>query len=313
MDINLELYKFFCEVAKYGSFTKAASKLYVSQSAVSQAIMQLEDRLGCKLFDRNTRGVQLTTEGKVLYAYADNAVSLIKNAQDKIVNMRSLRDGEIKIGASDTVCSLFLLPFLNQFNSIHPEIHISVVNRTSSELVRILKNGAVDIAFINLPAEDEALLEITPVMQIHDCFVTGVKYAYLADSVMRLRDLREYPILMLERNSTTRKLMDLFLSDYDITIKPAIELENLALLSEFAKIGLGIAATIKEDVQSMLDRHELYELRFLEALPKRNIGLVQLKNVSLSFACEAFKKIILEAIDCGGRGYCPTLSGKVGQ
>jgi len=296
MDINLELYKYFCEVAKHGNFTKAADRLYVSQSAVSQAIMQLEERLGCKLFDRNTRGVQLTTEGEVLYAYADNAVSLIKNAQDKIASMKSLREGEIKIGATDTVCSLFLLPFLDKFNSIHPEIRISVVNRTSRELVKILRNGVVDIAFINLPAEDETMLEITPVMQIQDCFVAGAKYAYLADSVMRLGDLREYPIIMLEQNSTSRKQMDLFLSGYDIEIKPTIELESLALLSEFAKIGLGIAATIKEDVQGMLDRHELYELRFLETLSKRNIGLVQLKNVSLSLASEAFKKSIMEAI-----------------
>jgi len=295
MDINLELYKFFCEVAKQGNFTKAADKLYVSQSAVSQAIMQLEERLGCKLFNRNTRGVQLTTEGEALYVYAENAVSLIKNAQEKIVNMRSMRDGEIKIGASDTVCSLFLLPFLEKFNSTYPEIHISVINRTSSELVRILKKGVVDIAFVNLPAEDEAMLEIKPVMQIHDCFVVGAKYAHLADSVINLKDLQKYPILMLEQNSATRRQMDLFLASHDLEITPAIELESIYLLSEFAKIGLGIAATIKEDAQIMLDRHELYELRFHEKLPKRHIGLVQLKNVSLSFASEAFKKSILES------------------
>ena len=292
----MELYRYFCEVARHGNFTKAADRLYVSQSAVSQAIMQLEERLGCKLFDRNTRGVQLTAEGEVLYAYADNAVSLMKNAQDKIANMKNLREGEIKIGASDTVCSLFLLPFLDKFNSLHSEIRISVINRTSRELVRVLKNGAIDIAFVNLPVEDETMLEITPVMQLRDCFVAGAKYAHLAGSVMRLRDLRDYPILMLEQNSTSRKQMDLFLSGHDIEIKPAIELESLALLSEFAKIGLGIAATVKEDVQGMLDRHELYELRFHEPLSKRSIGLAQLKNVSLSFACDAFKKSIMEAI-----------------
>ena len=119
MDINLELYKFFCEVAKCGNFTKAADRLFVSQSAVSQAIMRLEDGIGCRLFNRNARGVQLTSEGEVLYSYADNAVSLIKNAQKKIENMKNLRDGEIKIGASDTVCSLFLLPFLDKIGRAH--------------------------------------------------------------------------------------------------------------------------------------------------------------------------------------------------
>ena len=124
MDVNLELYKVFCEVAKSRNFTKAADKLFISQSAVSQAIMRLEEGIGCKLFNRNARGVQLTPEGDVLYSYAENAVSLIKNAQEKIANMKSLRDGEIKIGASDTVCSLFLLQFLDKFNSMYPEIHI---------------------------------------------------------------------------------------------------------------------------------------------------------------------------------------------
>jgi len=294
MDINLELYKFFCEVAKCGNFTKAADRLFVSQSAVSQAIMRLEDGIGCRLFNRNARGVQLTSEGEVLYSYADNAVSLIKNAQKKIENMKNLRDGEIKIGASDTVCSLFLLPFLDKFNSMHPEIRISVINRTSRELVKILKSGAVDVSFITIPTEEDAMLEITPVMQIQDCFAAGAKYAHLADSVMRLRDLRKYPILMLEKRSASRNQMDLFLSGYGVEIEPAIELESLALLSEFARIGLGIAATIKEDAQKMLDKHELYELRFLETLPKRSIGLAQLKNVSLSFAAEAFKKSITE-------------------
>jgi len=274
--------------------TKAAEKLFVSQSAVSQAIMQLEDKLGCKLFDRNTRGVLLTAEGKVLASYVSNAVSLVENAQDKLANMKSLRDGEITIGASDTVCSLFLLPFLKKFKAKYPEIHISVINRTTRELLKLLKNGAVDISFVNLPVDDDSMLEIIPVMQIQDCFVVGEKYAYLADSMIRLRDLKKYPIIMLEKSSNSRKQIDMFLASYELEIKPEIELESLSLLSEFARFGLGIAATIKEDVQKMLDNQELYELRFLETLPVRSIGVAQMKNISLSFAAEAFKQAVLD-------------------
>ena len=293
MDINFELYRYFCEVAKAGNVTKAAEKLFVSQSAVSQAIKQLEGKFGCKLFNRNTRGVQFTTEGEILYSYVSNAIILFENAQEKLSKMKNLHNGEIKIGASDTACSLFLLPFLGKFSSAYPEIHISVINRTTQELIKLLKNGTVDISFVNLPVEDDAMLEITPVMQIHDCYVAGAKYAYLADTVISLRDLCRYPILMLERSSNSRKNMDAFLASHEIEIKPSIELDSLALIAEFAKIGLGIAATIREDVQKMLDSRDLYELRFVEKLPVRNIGLVQIKNVSLSFAAEAFKKSVL--------------------
>ncbi|MCL2010386.1 MAG: LysR family transcriptional regulator [Synergistaceae bacterium] len=293
MYINLDLYRFFCEAAKTGNVTKAAERLYVSQSAVSQSIMHLEDKLGCKLFNRSKRGIQLTPEGEVLFSYVNNAVSLIENAQEKISSMKSLRDGAIKIGASDTACSLFLLPFLNNFNMAYPDIRISIINRTTRELIKLLKDGTVDISFVNLPLDDDPMLDITPVMQLHDCFVTGAKYDYLADSVIRLGDLREYPILMLDKGSNSRQQLDLFLKSYDLEINPAIELGSLALLAEFAKTGLGIAATIKEDVQKMLDSRELYELRFMETFPSRNLGLAQIKNISLSFAAEAFKKAVL--------------------
>ena len=294
MYVNLELYRFFREVAAAGNITKAADALYVTQSAVSQALMQLEDRLGCKLFNRNKRGVRMTPEGEVLFSYIDSAVSLIDNAQERISSMRSLRGGEIIIGASDTACSLFLLPILSRFNAQYPEIRISVLNRTTRELIKHLKNGSVDISLVNLPLGGDAELDIQPVMQIHDCFVAGAKYAYLADSVIRLRDLRKYPILMLEKSSNSRNQMDLFLKSHELEIVPAIELESLAMLSEFAKIGLGIAATIREDVQRMLDERELYELRFSEVMPARRLGLAQMKNFSLSFAAEAFKKAVLE-------------------
>ena len=299
MEINFELYKFFNEVAKAGSVTKAAEKLFISQSAVSQAIKQLEDKLGCKLFNRNTRGVRLTKEGEVLYSYARNAITLIENAQERLSKMKNLRHGEIKIGASDTACSLFLLPVLEKFYSLYPEIHISVINRTTQELINLLKNGSVDISFVNLPIEDETMLDITPVMQIQDCFVAGAKYAYLADSMIHLRDLCKYPILMLEKRSNSRKHIDRFLESHDIEIKPSIELESLAMVSEFAKIGLGIAATIREDVKDQLESRQLHELSFYEKLPGRYIGLAQMTNISLSIASEAFKQTVLSEIKRG--------------
>ena len=198
MDVNLELYRIFCIVAQNGNISKAAEELFVSQSAVSQTIKQLEKKLGGKLFNRSARGVQLTPEGEVLFSYVNSAVSLVKNAEEKLLRIQNLREGEIKIGASDTICSLFLLPMLERFNTNYPDIHISVTNRTTQESIDLLRNGTVDLSFVNLPIDNDPLLEITPVRPIRDCFVVGEKYAFLADSVMRLSDLQSHPILMLE-------------------------------------------------------------------------------------------------------------------
>jgi len=288
MDIDLELYRVFRETAKSGTISKAAERLFVSQSAVSQAIMQLEDKIGGKLFDRSVRGVTLTAEGGVLFSHIDDAILLIENAQAKFAEMKALRAGSIRIGASDTICSLFLLPLLRRFNDGHPEIKISVTNRTTRESIELLKHAAVDIAFVNLPVEEDGALDITPVKTIHDCFVAGEKYARLADKTMHLADLKSYPVLMLEQASNSRRQLDLFLAEQGVELKPAIELGSLALLSEFAKIGLGVAATIKEEAQGMLERRELRELTFYEELPRRHIGLVRMRRVNLPFAVQAF-------------------------
>jgi len=288
MNINLELYKIFREVAKSGNISKAAERLFVSQSAVSQAIIQLENKIGGKLFDRSVHGVKLTVEGDVLFSHINDAILLIENAQTKFAEMKELNSGSIKIGASDTICSIFLLPVLEKFNNKHPNIRISVTNRITQESIELLKHAAVDIAFVNLPVAKDSSLDITPVKTIHDCFVVGGQYEFLADKTMNLSDLKKYPILTLEKASNSRKQMDLFMEGKGIEIQPAIELGSLALLSGFAKIGLGIASTIKEEAQDMLDRHELRELKFYEELPKRHIGLVKIKNVNLSFAAKAF-------------------------
>ena len=288
MDIDLDLYRIFREVAKNGNISKTAEKLFVTQSAVSQAIMQLENKLGGKLFDRSVRGVKLTVEGDVLFTHIDEAILLIENAQKKFTDMKELNAGIIRIGASDTICSFFLLPLLERFNNKYPDIRVSVTNRITLESIELLKRAAVDIAFVNLPIESDDSLDITPIKVIHDCFVVGGKYRFLADGIINLSDLVKYPILTLEKASNTRKQIDSFMQSHGIEIQPAIELGSLALLSEFAKFGLGIAATIKEDVQDMIDRDEIQELKFHDELPKRHIGMVWLKSVNLSFAARAF-------------------------
>jgi len=96
--IDLELYRIFREVAKIGNISKAAEKLFVSQSAVSQAIIQLENKIGGKLFDRNVRGVKLTVEGDVLFSHINDAILLIENAQKKFAEMIELNSGSIRIG-----------------------------------------------------------------------------------------------------------------------------------------------------------------------------------------------------------------------
>ena len=161
MSVKLELYRVFKEVAEVGNITAAAQALYISQSAVSQSIKQLENDLQTRLFSRNSRGVTLTAEGKMLYEYVRSAMGLLETGEEKLSQTRELQMGQLVIGASDTVTSQFLLPYLDGFHREHPAIHIQIISGRSHKVLGLLRSGKVDIAFASTPT-DMTLWRRTP-------------------------------------------------------------------------------------------------------------------------------------------------------
>ena len=282
MDANFDLYRVFCEVAREKSLSSASKKLYVSQSAVSQSIKQLEKSLDTKLFDRKSRGVELTSEGKILFEYADGAYTLLENALIKFGELKDLKFGNIKIGASDTVCALLLTNVLKDFHTKYPEIKIQLINHTTGQLLSELKLGKIDMAFVALPIKEADGLKIRKIADINDCFVVSGKYASLARRTINLKELEKFPVLMLDEKSSSRHFLDKFLSEKGIKIKPSVELGSIDLLTRFAEIGIGVSAVIEQYVEKKLKTGELEKLQLSEPIPKRAIGLVTLENVSLS-------------------------------
>ena len=151
MSVKLELYRVFKEVAEAGNITAAAQALYISQSAVSQSIKQLEGELQTRLFARNSRGVALTPDGRMLYEYVRSAIGLLETGEEKLSQSRELQMGHLTIGASDTVTSQFLLPYLERFHRQYPAIHIQIVSGRSHKVLGLLQSGKVDIAFASTP------------------------------------------------------------------------------------------------------------------------------------------------------------------
>lgn len=287
MDINFELYKIFYQAATASSFSEAAVKLYISQSAVSQAIKNLEGKLGVQLFLRQTRHLKLTHEGELLLTHIGQAYNFIKVAETKIAEIQNLESGEIRIGASDTVCKYFLLPYLEQFNSGYPKIKIQFLNRTSPQIIEALKSGAIDFGIVTLPVTDENLA-VSELTTVNDIFVASDKFTRLNNRQVTWEELASYPILLLEKNSATRRNLDHFLEQLSIELIPEIELENVDLLVEFAKIGLGIAHVMKECVSEEIHQGRLFAVKTPVELPPRTLGLITYQNVPLSQATKRF-------------------------
>lgn len=287
MNTKLENYKIFNEVAKMQSFSLAAENLYISQSAVSQTIKQLESDLNIRLFTRIHKGVTLTSEGEILYNYTSSALNLIKNGENKILEFKELREGEIKIGAGDSISKYYLLKKLEKFHNLFPSINLKIINRTSSETIQLVKDGAVDIGFVNLPIDDKNLV-VKDILSIQDIFIAGSKFRFLKDKVLTLDEIIKYPLIMLEKKSNSRNFVDAHFKKHNIVPEPEIELGSYDLLIEYAKINLGISCIVDKFTDAPFDENGLFEIKLKNPVERRNIGCCHLKNVPLTMAAEKF-------------------------
>lgn len=153
--------------------------------------------------------------------------------------MNNLNSGEIHIGASDTLCKYYLLPFLEQFHEQFPNIRIHITNRTTPETLTLLKEGKIDFGIVSLPTSDKQI-DFRKSTQLQDCLVGGKGFRHLADKTMPLAVIQQYPLLCLEAGGSTRKYMDQFLASNHLTITPEFELGSVDLLVQFAKRGFAL-------------------------------------------------------------------------
>lgn len=293
MDINFELYKVFYYVAKNLSFSDASQELHISQSAVSQSVKLLEEKINCRLFIRNTKQVKLTQEGETLFRHIEQAYNLIRAGERSIEEIHSLQQGEVRIGASDTICKYYLLPYLKKFNRLYPNIRIKVTNRTSPRCIELLKKGSVDVAVVNMPETVEKTMRVDKVKTIHDVFIAGPNFAHLQRKKISLQELAQYPVLMLEKNTTTRNFIDTFLESKGVKIIPEVELGSVDLLVEMAKIGLGISLVVKEYIEKELSGSEVFMLNLREKIPARKLGVLTNNNIPLSVAAQKFVALLV--------------------
>lgn len=287
MNGKLDLYRVFDVVSRNKSFSKAAEELFMTQSAVSQGILRLEKALDIQLFYRTSKGVVLTNEGKLLHDHITSALGIISAAESKIIDLKMLKMGELRIGVGDTISRYFLLPYLDRFHAQYPGVKLKISNGTTSEILSFIKSGEVDVGFCNLPINDEQL-EVTPCKEVHDIFVCGDEYRYLSQKAISFEELMELPLIFLEKQSNSRMYVERFLKKKGFQVSPVFELGSFDLVLDFARINLGISCVIREFSQEYLEKGILYEVKLEEEIPSRNIGIVNLKSVPLSPGAEKF-------------------------
>ena len=298
MEQTLSLYKIFNTVAKTGNISHAGKELYISQPAISKSISHLEEQLGVVLFIRTSRGVKLTPEGQVLYEHTKSAFDTIYQGEERLRKMQELGMGEIHIGVTTTLCKFILIPILKGFLQKYPHVKITIDCQSTAETISLLENGQLDLGLLITPSSNKTL-SFYPYAEIEDIFVCTNTYLNhlkerFPDKEREIDLLSASHLMMLDKSNVTRQHLDHYFDSLSIETKAILEVTDMELLIDFAKIGMGISGVVKEFVTKELETGELMEFPIPFSIPKRIVSFAHHKSATNSTAVQNFLSFITE-------------------
>lgn len=275
MDISFDYYKIFYEVAKCKSITLAAHKLCLTQPTVSKYIQNLEQGMGCKLFVRSQKGVILTAEGTLLFRQVGRACQQMEQAKETLQEYVNGQSGVVNIGASELTMRYFLLPYLERFQHQFPNVAIRIHAYSTPVSVSALSAGNIDFSLVITPIEEAEDFLVTPVADFQDIVIGGSRFTSLQDQMLSLEELLKYPLVCMEKGTTTRKFWDSIFQEHGLELHPNVEVNSNDLIPPTVLHNLGIGFVPFKFARSYLLNFGLIQLKLDVPIPRRKICVVQ--------------------------------------
>ena len=291
--MQLQQLRYFVAVAETRHFTQAADEMGVSQPTLSKQIHTLETSLGAPLFERVRGGVTLTVAGEILLPLAQRMIADADAARDAVADIVGLRRGEVRLGATPSLCSSLVPPVLRAYRADHPAIRLHVSEGSSQDLIDSLLAHALDLALIVAPEHGvDPALEATELLR--ESLVVASVASGPPPTVARqldLVELRHTPMVMFRAGYDIRDVTLHACERAGFTPKFAVEGGEMDAVLAFVEAGLGVAL-----VPSMV----LANRPLLRATPlappgmSRTIALAQRRGAVLPHAAAALRDVVIE-------------------
>lgn len=288
--VNFELYKIFYTVAKCGSLTLAADELHMSQPAVSYAIRQLEMQLKTTLFNRKHKGMELSASGgKLIVGDVEQAVKLLDGVENLLAERQKSASGTLRIGASDTIFQYVLADKIVEYSQRYPQVVIELISDVTPNIIEALKSDKCDIGFLNLPiATDNGIVVTDSIKYLNDIFIAGKKFEALKGRELSLRELQQYPLLLMEEHTVAREAFEAYIGSHNVHLKPAAEVNSWGFMKQLVASGMGIGCIPREYSLNKIADGSIFELNVTPPMPMRSVGIALPKNANMYFALKLF-------------------------
>ncbi len=312
MYVSYDSYRIFYYVAKYRSFTQAANALFSNQPNVTRAVKNLENQLGCTLFERSSRGVSLTPEGERLYAHVSIAFEHLQAGEEELACDKLLQSGVISIGVSEVALHCALLPALGQFHRLHPGIRLRVSNHSTPQALSALRNGLVDIAVVTSPTGSAPPLKKIPLRTIREVAVCSSAFSELTGRPVSLRELAGYPMISLGSQTKTHEFYSAYFTSHDLILMPDIEAATADQILPLVKNDLGIGFVPEEFLSGAVDGGTVHVIDLIEPIPQRSICLVKHSGRTLSIAAKELERMLTAEQAASGDMIASCTAGVIG-
>ena len=277
MNTDYNLYKIFLYLFEEKSISKTASKLYVSQPAISYSLKELESQLGYTLFYRNSKGIEPTTEAKELYSYISTAFTILKDAEEHIKNLNNLNIGCIRIGIPSYLGSFFLADVVGDFHKTYPGIQFEIIEDSVSNMLEMLETRKLDLAFGPLPIDVKKTIQKIVLSKYKNCFAY-YKDTFTGSSISKLEGLLKYPVLLPNKSSSVRLKLDELLESKNMKLNVLMESSSVDTLLEMTRRGLGIGYFTENILKSQKDADHFEMIKVSEDLPATDICCLYMED-----------------------------------
>lgn len=286
MDVTLRQLRALVAIAHTGSFTRAAESLYVTQSALSGLIKELESQVGVRLVDRSTRHIELSEIGVEFHGMAVRILRELDDALDNIDNLKRLRRGAVRIAAPQLMCSTLIPAIIAEFEREYPEIEIHLTDCVVENIIQTVVSGSVDIG-IGPQRGNSEVLAMEPFIAPRFITVFPPDHELALLQQVRWRDLMCYPLITLKGQFTHQLEHDLFKATESHDLRPHHQVAFMSTVLSLVHEGVGVGICMPY-AQPLINLYKLQTRPLIEPEIQRRFFIYRRQHASLSPAAEAF-------------------------
>jgi LysR family transcriptional regulator, low CO2-responsive transcriptional regulator len=280
----------FAQLARIGSFTVAARSLHLSQSAVSHSIKALEASVGCRLFDRLGKKVELTQAGEQLLHYAQKILIEMDTARSSLGKLGKWGRGRLRLGASTSACRHIIPPVLCKFRESFPDHAISLEPGDTGGMVSALLAHRIDLAF-SLEPHAEPELEFHPLFTDELSFMVGGQHPWAMAGRVEREEIPRQNYILYGKNSVTFRLVEQYFARERMVLNAVIEIGSMEATKELVKLGLGVSVLAPWIASKELADHSLVSLPLGRRKLQRKWGVLHWRGKRLTLAEETFIRL----------------------